>query len=552
MGAHQSSARYEQGNTPDGTPRKTCYYELLGIAQDASDSDIKKGYRKKALELHPDRNLGNIEDATRRFAEVQSAYEVLSDPHERAWYDSHREAILRGSDGRNFDHDPPEFKDVRLTTTDDILSLIRQFNVSVPFTDEPTGFYGILNETFYHLAREERAASGQDLGEVPDYPNFGLSGDDFETVVRPFYSVWAGFTTVKSFAWKDKYRLSDAPDRRVRRMMEKENRKLRDDAAREFSEAVRFLVTFARKRDPRYVGNLQSATERRETLRAAAAAQAARSRAANLEKFKDEIAVPEWVRSRDEDDGDVLGHFSETETESEVEWIECVICDKSFKSAKSFQAHEKSKKHTKAVQQLRRQMKSEGLELELDQQWAEPGDPQTRGKQDSVNTVTQEMEQEQVMVPVSEAANPRRGTRAGSNTDTADSSSSDKLLDDGCYAPRTVVQQRTELETSANTMVSQSPGKDIEYGGIGSEMEKLSLNGDWADDSNRGDQPAKVKGKAKLKREKKAARKATQEHTCNICQEVFPSKTQLFTHIRDTGYIGHKTIQGIADRKKRR
>lgn len=83
---------------------KTCHYDLLEVGRTATDADIKKAYRRKALQLHPDKNPDRIEEATRLFAEVQQAYEVLSDPHERAWYDSHREAILRGLDHTHHEH----------------------------------------------------------------------------------------------------------------------------------------------------------------------------------------------------------------------------------------------------------------------------------------------------------------------------------------------------------------------------------------------------------------------------------------------------------------
>lgn len=46
--------------------------------------------------LLTDKNLDNIEEATEKFREIQQAYDVLIDPHERAWYDRHREEILRG------------------------------------------------------------------------------------------------------------------------------------------------------------------------------------------------------------------------------------------------------------------------------------------------------------------------------------------------------------------------------------------------------------------------------------------------------------------------
>lgn len=56
---------------------------------------IKKQYKKLALRYHPDKNIGNEESATQSFKELQASYAVLSDPHERKWYDDHRESILR-------------------------------------------------------------------------------------------------------------------------------------------------------------------------------------------------------------------------------------------------------------------------------------------------------------------------------------------------------------------------------------------------------------------------------------------------------------------------
>jgi curved DNA-binding protein len=62
------------------------YYSVLGVDKNASDSDIKKAYRKLALKYHPDRNPDDKE-AENRFKEVNEAYEVLSDPEKRKKYD---------------------------------------------------------------------------------------------------------------------------------------------------------------------------------------------------------------------------------------------------------------------------------------------------------------------------------------------------------------------------------------------------------------------------------------------------------------------------------
>ncbi len=61
------------------------YYDILHIKHDASPEEIKRAYRELALQLHPDRNKSK--DATQRFAEVNEAYAVLSDPQKRQQYD---------------------------------------------------------------------------------------------------------------------------------------------------------------------------------------------------------------------------------------------------------------------------------------------------------------------------------------------------------------------------------------------------------------------------------------------------------------------------------
>lgn len=74
-----------------------CYYAILNVPRTATDAEIRTAYRRAALATHPDKNPGDA-SADARFQALGNAYSVLSDPHERAWYDDHREEILRGEE----------------------------------------------------------------------------------------------------------------------------------------------------------------------------------------------------------------------------------------------------------------------------------------------------------------------------------------------------------------------------------------------------------------------------------------------------------------------
>jgi DnaJ family protein B protein 11 len=70
------------------------YYDVLQVPKGASDEQIKRAYRKLALKYHPDKNQGN-EEATRKFAEINNAYEVLSDEEKREIYNKYGEEGLK-------------------------------------------------------------------------------------------------------------------------------------------------------------------------------------------------------------------------------------------------------------------------------------------------------------------------------------------------------------------------------------------------------------------------------------------------------------------------
>ncbi|XP_017492468.1 PREDICTED: dnaJ homolog subfamily C member 21-like [Rhagoletis zephyria] len=208
---------------------KQTYYEVLGVQPDATTEEIKKQYRVLALKCHPDKNLDNTEKAAETFTLLQEAYSVLSDPKERAWYDRHKETFH--------------------TDTVDVVdhSIDESFLTSdcyTGFDDSPTGFYTVYRNLFDEIldVEEPHKASFAELAKSKNddddkYPRFGNSTTDVAEV-KAFYDRWLAFSTAISFAHLNKYDIREAPNRRVVRLMEKENKKIRDEAKKNRNSLV--------------------------------------------------------------------------------------------------------------------------------------------------------------------------------------------------------------------------------------------------------------------------------------------------------------------------
>ena len=113
-----------------------CVCTRSGCSRRENDGGGRRSPRA-CEQWHPDKNADNLEEATERFQEITEAHSTLSDPTERAWYDNHREQILRGSAAGEED--------------DYIgIDLFKFFCRSCykGYTDEEGGFYAIYNAVF--------------------------------------------------------------------------------------------------------------------------------------------------------------------------------------------------------------------------------------------------------------------------------------------------------------------------------------------------------------------------------------------------------------------
>ncbi|CDO94103.1 unnamed protein product [Kluyveromyces dobzhanskii CBS 2104] len=389
---------------------KICYYDLLEVKSDASDADLKRAYRKKALVYHPDKNRENIDEATEKFAQIRAAYEVLSDAQERAWYDAHKEQILDDSidDFSGTEYSYNVDSSVTGVTTDELLKFFDAGFYS-RLDDSPAGLYQLAGKIFLKLSSDE-VMFGQKLG-IAEYkkfvdgsvdsditslgyveavekhkesdllfPTFGYSCTSYHDL-KTFYKQWGNFNTVKTFTWKDEYVYSRNYDRRTKREISKRNEKLRMAAKSEYNKTVKRFVTFIKKFDKRLkAGARKEEEEKKLRLQKALKDQIAKDKKVEESKVNDDFSLQDWQtidhdRLREIDEYYVSeiennkptdGKADTNDSFEEVLIYECFVCNKNFKSEKQLENHTNTKLHKKLLRQLQWEMKQDSIALGLD------------------------------------------------------------------------------------------------------------------------------------------------------------------------------------------
>ncbi|CAL4157172.1 unnamed protein product, partial [Meganyctiphanes norvegica] len=540
--------------------------EVLGVSQQATDDELKKAYRKMALQWHPDKNPNNLQEAKLQFQIIQSAYDTLSDPQERAFYDRNRESILRGK-AQSF-----ELK----------YDFIDAIKCHVSFYDK-SKFYMVHERIFDRITAKDMEY--MDDEEEFSIPSFGRSDTDLEDVAE-FYGYWMSYCTSMSFAWADQYDVREAKNmgRWVEKKIEAENKKCRAKVRKEFNEEVRTLVAFAQKRDKRWkerkrqleakvVENrkkqeAEQNRQREERLKLLKESQ--EKEKANMSAYEEQLRemearfADEWGMSDSEEfsmeeeeyledlqeEGE--GEEGELEAEEGIEEEEeivydelfCVACNKSFKTNKAMESHERSKKHRENVTRLKAKMTEEN-HLFVD------------AEDEEIQQLEQDEEADEIKDSPAESSKKKKKKKQAATHDVVETDEDDSEkeneaeIDEGLYRLYCAPCKTSNKKKSKNCK-SEHPATSAN-----GDVSENSIDSDDEQTNNEDDDDIKPKLKGK---KAKDARKKTKEasnsqvenppeektSTCSVCKQEFPSRTRMFSHIKATGHAALKSDYSMA------
>ncbi|KAK1628210.1 hypothetical protein QYE76_002525 [Lolium multiflorum] len=585
---------------------KRCYYEILGLSRDCSPTEIKLAFRRLALSLHPDKQpLGSdVAAATAAFQELQHAHSVLSDPQERAHYDSHRSQILFADHASSSSASASPVPDI--------------FSVFVPsafsgFSDSGRGFYKVYGDVFDKVYKQEVAYArrmGIPTDSIPTPPVIG-NLDSYYTQVTAFYNYWLGFASVMDFGWAAEWDVSRGESRRDRRIMEEDNKKTMRKARREYNDNVRALAAFCKKRDKRVVDMAlkKKAEEAKKKVE-----EMERKKAEERKKKERAMAYqePEWARV-DEDELVFEEEDDEETMEKKKEELYCVACNKKFKSEKQWKNHEQSKKHKDKVAELRMAFKEEEEALKDANDEGEEDDvgfdfkPAEESEEsdwsDAVEELAEELEEGLEMGAEENGDNAKQEVGSFDETSVLEAMLSSHKNKESAYvvpqeeAPPVVAEEDSVDDTSSavnsvkkkprrrraakkgqdegnnadsgegmrNNVPHEESGHDNGENDADDKMEGRLSSNDEETSSSKGDQlkgkndnpkknkknkkgaekkptvPAEKKSTTKGKKQKEVSK--TRSNDCETCGDTFESRSKLFSHLEETGHAVIKTRQ---------
>lgn len=350
-------------------------------------------------------------------------------------------------------------------------------------------------------------------------PTFGDSETPWEQV-REFYNYWKNFVSKRSFSWCDKYKPNTAPNRKVKRLMEKENKKERDKAKKARNEQIRHLAEFVYKRDKRVLAyqklKKQEEEEKKrqkeqkkkelEEIRKKEKEKLHAESVAYMEKFIEEFDIEE-IES-------VYGNQDQEElSDEDKDSLLCVACQKQFKTPNQLQNHQKSKSHKEKIDLIRQSVLLDEEKEELDN--------------NTSHQVTENSNEEEVHVDISKAREKWK-----------------KKQRKKMKMKKSLFQEVEEIDDSITTKNLQKNDENPEIEEnlekqehLDNEQEKEEKREQQQEEEKENEQ--KVQDNKKNKKKKKKGQKKKEKEDsliCNVCQTQFESRNQLFKHIKQTGH----------------
>ena len=545
-----------------------------------------------ALKYHPDKNPDDPEGAKETFQIIQQAYDVLSDPQERAWYDNHREEILRGGRGEQLQEEG--------------IDLFQYFSSSCysGWGDDENGFFGVFKEVFNTIASEDMEFMDEQDEEF-EVPSFGCANDTYEDVGAAFYNYWSGYCTPRTFSWKDKYDTRQAENRWMRRKMEQENKVVREAAKKERNTVVRNLVAFVRKRDKRVLAHKKMLEEKAEENKRKTQDFQKKQRQERKKLFEesggaqgfgmsgleDQLRQLEGEYTDSEDDEEEVVEEENEEDLEDLDELYCVACDKLCKSLAAKENHETSKKHKENMAKLIEEMKEEevvseeeGSEDDSDEVGKDLGGKEeeeeevrcdicdesfksldARSKHESSkkhrkNLKQQDKKSNNVKVKVDkpeEESKPSKKSKGKKGKNKKKDSDEDDLF---AVNGDRENEEPTEIHAEAEVESESLPNCDgvkkkekIQRSKMSDEdHDDLDQNEGTNEDDSEEEEPAKASESKKKKKKGGLKHQEEKENldeglsrgslTCAQCNGSFPSKNKLYSHLKVTGLISSNIL----------
>jgi len=573
-----------------------CHYEVLDIPFDADPAQIKVAYRKLALKWHPDKNMDNLEHATEQFKLVKASYEVLSDPQDKAWYDRNRENIMQKHQFQNFDENELNLYDY---FTSSCYRGFGNENLGF-YAVYGNIFKQISNQDFQFSNSKEDEVPMPHFGiHNSDYETVvGLFYATWQSYSTKLSFVWVEKWDEKEGRCRPEVRAMQKENKKERDKKRRSRNELvrdlvrfvrkRDPRVKANNEKLRKIAEENKQR----VENKRQQELRDRGKKAAEFESENRHLLEEREKYLNALEAQmkdDFGFSSDENEEffeEVDKKFDEDEMrendKEEVDYLDelyCAACNKNFKTSMAKENHEKSKKHKEKVNLLKLEMLNE---MENDDQTpchivnqCKKNKKKTK-KQKKKNKIMFSLDQDFSELYIKPSESETLNSKSNDENSAEDIQNSlpkedYKYInsDEEDFQSRMNKKRNKKLKKKQQnkTMVfscKDNPNEfNIETSSTTSELinvpatEKEQSNSnkvnnectstvcdkiseDNLDDRKEANKKNKVKKRRRKDKSKKLedvkSQQETPDHLCSTCNNEFPTRNQLFKHLKKTGH----------------